>query len=533
MNTDSFALSRRGFVKGAGMAAAAALFADLGLDLAGGSLAQAADGTTFTYAIAGDPGSNVNPVTTNDRFGLMTLKLLYSPLFAVRAEGIKYFLAESYDVSDDKLTLTVHLRQDVKWSDGEPFTADDVVFTYETIESVETADAYASLNYGDEGKVEVAKVDDSTVTFTFPAIDAAAAETLQGPDGVYIFPKHAYEGVTDWENNDVNANPVGTGPYTIAAYQPGSYVQFVANPDYFKGTPQVDNVVYQIIENENTGMQAIQTGEVDAWIGTAAQVEQMDIEGNGLTVTAYSEGRVAYIVFNVNRVPDENVRKALFYALDKKTISDAAVLSSDFYDLEYTFLPTNSEFYNPDAVEKYDRDVEKAKQLLADAGNPNPTFTLAYSGSDSLQTNASLIIQEQAAEAGITIELSGMDSTALSNEQKDPDSKFDITFGGYIMGVDPTSYKQLFVSGSSGNYAHISNPEVDDLFDQGRIETDNDKRHEIFDQLQAAIQDQATHYQLYSNKRLLVTGKRVSGFEDAQLIPIYTFEEIDKLKISD
>ncbi|MDZ7542898.1 ABC transporter substrate-binding protein, partial [Clostridium perfringens] len=89
----------------------------------------AAKSDTFVYGIPGDPGNSVNVITTSDRFGLMTIKALYSPLYMYNADGINYFLAESMTQSEDKLTYTAKLRQGVKWSDGEDFTADDVVFT--------------------------------------------------------------------------------------------------------------------------------------------------------------------------------------------------------------------------------------------------------------------------------------------------------------------------------------------------------------------------------------------------------------------
>ncbi len=524
-------ITRRSLIAGAAGAAAASLLASLGVIDARPSLALAADGArTFTYAIAGDPGANVNPVTTNDRYGLMVLKLLFSQLYVVRNDGVTWFLATSCDESDDHLTYTMHLREGVTWSDGQPFTADDVVFSYQTTIDREEANAHDQFVYDDGSKVTVEKVDDHTVAFTLPTQNAAGLENLTG---VYVMPKHVYEGVSDFANNDVNANPVGTGPFTLKDYQAGSYVQFAARSDYFDGTPGVDSIVFQIITNENTGMQAIQTGQVDAWIATAAEAQQMDAQGNGLTITPYSENRVAYFTFNTTRVTDERVRKALFYALDKQAIADAAVLDRDYYELEYTFLPTGNGFYAPDAVERYDRDVEKAKQLLADAGQPNPTFVFAYTGSDTLQTNAVVLIQEQAAEAGITIDLRGIDSSAISAAQRDKDSEYDIIFGGYIMGVDPDEYASHFTSGSTRNFAHYDDPVVDDLFAQGRVETDDAKRHEIYDQLQAEIQEHASFYPLYSNDRLLVTTARVGGIDEAKLVQIYTFEEWDKLTVSE
>ena len=520
-------MSRRSFMGVAAGALAAAGLAQVGISASDAQFAYASEGgKTFTYAIAGDPSVSPNVITTSDRFGLMTLKLVYSPLWMCNADGINYFLAESYDESDDHLTLTVHLREGVKWNDGEPFTADDVVFTYEAVEADETANQFTQLDYGDQGQVKVEKVDDLTVNFTFPFLNAAAPEMLSQ---FFIMPKHLYEGVTDWENNDVNSQGVGTGPYKLDEYQVGQYLKFSANPDYFLGAPKVDNVVFQIITNENTGMQAIQAGEVNAWIGTPAQVEQMNIEGNGLKVTPYSEGRVAYMMVNCNRMKDENVRKAVFYSFDKNSIALAALLKEEYYDIEDTFLPTTSQFYAGDQVEKYAQDVEKAKQLLADAGQPNPTLTLAYSASDTPQQTCAVMMQEQAAAAGITLNLQGVDANALAQSMQDPNNSYDMYFGGYIMGIDPSTFESLFATGGPWNYMFYDYPEINDLFDQGSVETDEAKRKEIYTQVQQVIQDTAAFYPMYSNKRLLVTTQNVTNIEEAKLVPVYTFEDLSKL----
>ncbi len=526
------ALSRRSFVKAAGaaagMGAATALLSKLGISGGDASFAYAADGgKTFTYAIAGEPSVSPNVVTTSDRFGLMTLKLVYSPLWMYNADGINYFLAESYDESDDHLTLTVHLRQGVTWNDGEPFTADDVVFSYEAAENDPEANQYSQLVY-DEGKVEVTKVDDNTVDFKFPFVSADAAEMISQ---FFIMPKHLYEGVTDWENNDVNAKGVGTGPYKLDEYATGQYLSFSANESYFLGKPNIDRVVFQVITNENTGMQAIQAGEVNAWIGTPTEIQQMSIEANGLTVTPYGEGRVAYLAINCKRVTDENVRKAILFSFDKKAIADAALLSDEYYDLEYTFLPTTSQFYAPDAVEKYERDIDKAKQLLADAGQTNPSFTIAYDSGNTLTETDALMMQEQAAEAGITLNIQAIDPTALSNAMKDENNEYDMYFGGYIMGIDPSTFYSLFGVDQAWNYMHYGDEysQIDDLFNQGSTETDPDKRKQIYSDVQKAIQDTGAFYPLYSNKRLLVTTSNVKNIEEAKLVPVYTFEDLSKL----
>ena len=482
--------------------------------------------STFTYAIAGDPGANVNVITTSDRFGLMTLKMIYSPLYMYNADGINYFLAKSIDTSDDNLSYTMHLRDDVKWSDGEKFTADDVVFTFEAMEKEENAGwAYSQLVYK-EGAVKIEKVDDYTVKLTMPFVNSAAVEMFSQ---IFIMPKHVYENVTNFENNDVNTKPVGTGPYVMSEYSAGSYVKFTMNENYFLGAPSIDNIVYRIIENENTAMTAIQSGEVDAWIGTPAQVAQMNLDSANLTVYPYQEGRVAYMMINAARVQNEDLRKAILYALDKKAIADAALLSSDYYDLPWSFMPPNSKFFTED-VEKYEQNLDKSKEYLAASGVQKPELNLAYSGSDSLQSTSALLVQEQLEKAGFKVTLSGIDSKALSQQMKDKNNTYDMYFGGYIMGIDPDTFSSLFETGAAYNYMYYDQPEINELFAQGRKETDETKRKEIYTNIQKKIQDTACFYPLYSNKRLLVVSKNVSGIEDAKLVPVYTFEDTSKLQ---
>ena len=487
-----------------------------------------AGGSTFTYAIGGDPGANVNVITTGDRFGLMTIKMVYSPLCMYNADGINWFLAESVDTSDDNMTYTFHLRDDVVWSDGEPFNADDVVFTYQAMEDPNNAGwAYSQLVY-DQGATKIEKIDDYTVAFTLPFASAGSLEMLCN---IFIMPEHLYKDVTDFENNDINTKPVGTGPYVMAEYSPGSHVKFEANDTYFLGRPNIDTFVFQIVENSNTAMMAIQSGEIDAWVATPAEVAQMDLEGNNLTTYAYSEGRVAYMAINVKHIPDENVRKAIFYALNTKDINDAVYLSEDNYLTPTSFLPPISQYYTEN-VETYETDVDKAKELLKEAGAEGLKVTLTYSGSDSAQTTQATLIQQQLAQAGITCELNGMDSTAMIAQLDEPDNDIQMFLNGYIMGIDPDTFYPLFATDGVYNRSRHEYAELDELFKRGRETMDADERFAIYEELQQVLQEKAFFYPLASNNRLLVVNKRVGGVDEAGLVPVYTFEDTSKLTLN-
>lgn len=493
-----------------------------------GTEGASAGGSTFTYAISGDPGANVNVITTGDRFGLMTIKMVYSPLCMYNADGINWFLAESVDTSDDNMTYTFHLRDDVVWSDGEPFNADDVVFTYEAMEDPNNAGwAYSQLVY-DQGATKIEKIDDYTVAFTLPFASAGSLEMLCN---IFIMPEHLYKDVTDFENNDINTKPVGTGPYVMAEYSPGSHVKFEANDTYFLGRPDIDTFVFQIVENSNTAMMAIQSGEIDAWVATPAEVAQMDLEGNNLTTYAYSEGRVAYMAINVKQIPDEKVRKAIFYALNTKDINDAVYLSEDNYLTPTSFLPPISQFYTEN-VETYETDVDKAKELLKEAGAEGLKVTLTYSGSDSAQTTQATLIQQQLAQAGITCELNGMDSTAMFAQLDEPDNDIQMFLNGYIMGIDPDTFYPLFAVDGVYNRSRHEYAELDELFKRGRETMDGDERFAIYEELQQVLQEKAFFYPLASNNRLLVVNKRVGGVDEAGLVPVYTFEDTSKLTLN-
>ncbi len=493
-----------------------------------GTEGASAGGSTFTYAIGGDPGANVNVITTGDRFGLMTIKMVYSPLCMYNADGINWFLAESVDTSDDNMTYTFHLRDDVVWSDGEPFNADDVVFTYEAMEDPNNAGwAYSQLVY-DQGATKIEKIDDYTVAFTLPFASAGSLEMLCN---IFIMPEHLYKDVTDFENNDINTKPVGTGPYVMAEYSPGSHVKFEANDTYFLGRPDIDTFVFQIVENSNTAMMAIQSGEIDAWVATPAEVAQMDLEGNNLTTYAYSEGRVAYMAINVKQIPDEKVRKAIFYALNTKDINDAVYLSEDNYLTPTSFLPPISQFYTEN-VETYETDVDKAKELLKEAGAEGLKVTLTYSGSDSAQTTQATLIQQQLAQAGITCELNGMDSTAMIAQLDEPDNDIQMFLNGYIMGIDPDTFYPLFAVDGVYNRSRHEYAELDELFKRGRETMDGDERFAIYEELQQVLQEKAFFYPLASNNRLLVVNKRVGGVDEAGLVPVYTFEDTSKLTLN-
>lgn len=509
-----------------GVVAATFLLSGCGTTKTATSNGTSAKSDTFIYGLDGDPGNSVNVITTSDRYGLMEIKALYSPLYMYNSKNIKFFLADSMTLSADKLTYTAKLKKNVKWSDGVKFTADDVVFTYnEMLKDKNAGWAYGQLIFN--GKpLKVEKVDDNTVKFILPEVSAPGIELL---GNIFIMPKHIYAGETNFENSTKNAKPVGTGPYKLAEYKAGQYVKLVENNNYFLGTPKIKNVIYRVIPDANTAKLALQKGEINALSVQSSDLKDL-LKDNNLTPYKYDEGRIAYMVMNSNsqKLKDANVRKAIFYALKRTDLINASFGSTDYAKPAYSFLPNEGKFHT-DNVEKYDYNLATAKALIAKSGVSGLKLKLGYVGNSVPYAKQAAVIQQELKAIGIDVQLVGGEDAAISQQMKNPKSDYDMFLGGYIMGIDPDTFSALFTSGSKYNYSHFNDKKIDDLFNAGRVQANEAKRKEIYNNIQKRIQTNAYFYPILENKRIVAMSSKLAGVEDATLVPVYTFEDMSKL----
>lgn len=488
---------------------------------------SATSNNAFTYAISGDPTS-INPITTSDRWGLTVTNMIFSPLVRVEGDGSKtYELAESIEPSADGLTLTVKLKKDIKWSDGEAFTADDVVFTY-TKKADKANNSFKQMWIGDQ-QIQVVKVDDYTVEFKLPAASAAALENVATE--IYILPEHVYKNVTDFSGSDLGVTPVGTGPYKMVEYKRGEYFRFEANEHYYRGKAAINEVVLRIITSTDTAKLALQKGEVDAAVVLPSDIA--DLDKNSITAYPYSENRIGYMGLNTatQELSDVRVRQAILYALNKEEMNKAVYLAPEYYATPSSILPPNNPFVTTD-VEKYETNIEKAKALLAEAGVSNLTLKLGYTATDKPNTLQATLIQQQLQKIGVNVELAGGDGTAVFTElRKKGSTQYHLFLGGYIMGNDPDLYSALFASGQRSNYFQYSSDVTDRLFKEGAVELDPAKRKEIYNTLQKTIAEDAIIYPIVDNRRILAVNNRIGNVTDAGLIPIYSIEDMSKLTI--
>lgn len=477
---------------------------------------------TFSISITSDTGNTLNPLTAEDRYGLMTCNMLYAPMCRLNTDGsIDYILADSMETSEDGLVYTFKLKEGLKWSDGEPLTAEDVVFTYNT------HNEQMQSFYINGEPIVIENPDELTVTFTLPTVSANATELLTAE--TFILPKHVFEGKSSFDINLLQDDIVCCGPYTLKEYQAGQHLYFVKNPDYALGEAKIENVVFKIIEKDDTASLALQNGDINAWIGLPDTIGPFE-DNENYNINNYSEGRVAYIRLNTasENMQDINYRKGIMQALDREEIMTAAYTDPEFFVVGYSFLPKENKYYTED-LEKYEQNVDAAKELTA---NGPKELTITYVRTNATEEKMALAIQAELKEIGITAQIEGIDQAAFINmAMTREDSPYDIIIGGYVMGIDPYAYASLFVSDQEGmmNLINYDNATVNELFVKGNATLDETERQEIYTQVQQAVMEDAIFYPLGTNLRTLVTTSNVGGIDEAKLVPIYTFSDLSKL----
>lgn len=484
------------------------------------------ENNSFTIAISSDPGNNLSVLNTDSRAAYMAIKMVYSPLYFVTSEGTDFYLADSMEPSEDGLTYTMKLKKDVTWSDGESFTADDVIFSLSKFQDEKSGSINAdALKIGGKAFTMEA-VDDTTITFTLPSASSSFEEMLSG---LFIMPKHIYENVEDLTNCEENANPVGTGPYTLDEYKEGQYIKYKKNEEYFGGAAKMDTVVLRVVEDDATTKKALEKGEINAWSPTPADMEELDKNEN-LNSYTYSEGMLTYLAFNVasEKVQDENLRKGIMYALDRSTLIKAAYTSEDYAKANVSFLPADNKFWSDD-VEQYNTDETKAKELIGKANVPAEALKFCYPEGDSIYENMALIVQEESKAVGVDIELCAIDFDAYYNAVNDPEStEYDMFLNSYIYGNDPYMYAPLFVS-TGDNTLKYNNEELDAIFKEGGITLDDEKRTELYAEAQKLVSDEGIMYPICDEMKIFTVSADVKGVDEAGFIPIFGFGDITKL----
>lgn len=420
-------------------------------------------------------------------------------------------LAESWDISDDGLTYTFHLRKGVKFHANKEFTptrefnADDVIFSFQR--QLDSNHPYHKVSNGTYPYFNsmkfpsllksVEKLNDHQVRIILTRKDATFLASL-GMDFLSIYSaEYADKMMRAGKPETIDNQPIGTGPFVFAGYQVDKAVRFVANKDYWKGKAAIDRLVFSITPDAGTRYAKLQQGACDlAEFPNTADIERMKADKR-IQMPSQESLNVAYIAFNTEKAPFDNVkvRQALNYAVDKNTILNAVYQGAGI--AAKNPLPPTIWGYN-DQIQPYEYNPEKAKQLLAEAGFPNGFETDLWvqpvvRNSNPNPRRMSELVQSDWEKVGVKAKLVSYEWGDYIKRAKAGELTAG-TFGWSGDNGDPDNFLSPLLAGvnaGNSNYARWKNAEFDALLDKAIGLTDKAQRAALYKQAQVIAHDQA------------------------------------------
>lgn len=414
------------------------------------------------------------------------------------------YLAESWKMADDGLSVTLNLVKGAKFHDGKPITSEDVKFSIETIK----ANHPFKTMFEPVSKIETPNEHTAVVHLAHPhpALLLAMSGAL-----CPIIPKHIFGDGRDVKTHPANSAPIGSGPFKLQEFKPGEQITLVKNPDFFiKGRPHLDKIVIRINKDPSAILLAIENGEADFYpfVSTSQDIRRLQgVKRLGVTDKGYAAvGPINWLAFNTAKPPLDNkmVRQAIGYAVDRNFITKA--LMRGVAKQQRSPIIESSPFFNP-KIPPYNLDLKKANALLdeaghkAGAGGKRFTLTVDYiPGAGEEQQGVAEYLKSQLKKVGIEVSVRAspdFPTWAKRISNYDFDMTMDIVFnwGDPVIGVHRTYLSSNIRKGVIwSNTQQYRNPKVDELLNKAGTEMDFAKRKALYDQFQMIVGDDLPIY---------------------------------------
>lgn len=444
-------------------------------------------------------------------------------------------MAERYTISDDGLTFTFYLRQNMMWSDGTPLTAHDFKWAYDQAINPDNAFPYAAQL---EFIQTYEALDDYTLQMTIDEIYAPALGQISGL--ITPLPRHIWENL-DWDdpetNPEINAPSVVNGPYKLAEWQRDQFVLFEANEDYwYKGRPNFDSYVIEIVADTDISYQRMLSGEADTGTILPENLDEAKAQPN-LNVYEWwpAASSWSFIGFNMRRegapTQDINVRHGINYAIDKQELTDEIMLGQA--KRLCSIYPDTSWAYNPD-VPCYEYDIDKAVAAfeaagytfengkMLDADGQQLTLKLVYGpNTNPIRELIAVTVQDYLSDIGIVVEIEAMEwSSYLQEVTGENDApEWDMFILGWNSTIEPHTQFAIWSEENipSLNATGYINPEMEALFDEAGATYDVDVRKEKYGEIQRMISEDSPYVFLYYSKAISGQNIRIQGIEPRPL----------------
>lgn len=526
-----------GTLAGCGSAEPSDASADTGSSMAAESSSQAgseaAAGTEKGDIVfgLGSTWANLLPIDLGSTYAAIVVDMLFEPLtMNANTDGSMYRAAESIDCTNDNKTLVFHLNQGCTWSDGVPCTAEDWVWTIETLTDPEfgTYMRTAALNvitgtdatgFVAEGEtLGVRLVDDYTFELDFKdttSVDLFALGSLVSY--LRAMPKHCFEDtpISEIGTSAFWSAPVSNGCCTFDSEPvPGQEIVLKARPDYYLGEPGFETVTFTVVDEANAS-NALMSGEIDTFYPTLSDEVLTQLDGyNGIYLSESTTSRALMMLYINNEKWNTNVRKAIDLLIDKQALVDAMTNGKGTPKGDPLFVGHEYSLDYDWAI-----DVEGAKALLDEVGfdYENTVLTL---GTTEARQNMAMIIQQSCAAAGVKIDITLGESTAIFTAMRG--GELDLCITGWVEKPHPASQMTNYVPMSNMSVRSEDDTVMNYMIDIVYSDDEAEKKR-LYQEMQQYMRDTCQIIGLYSKPTLLPMSAHVSGIGDANAVQPYTW----------
>lgn len=487
----------------------------------------------LTMAIT-SPWSSLSPFMANVNFDDAIMSLIFDKLVYIKAGGeFTSRLAESWEVSDDNSYITFHLNPDAKWHDGEPVTADDVVFTLDMLSDPDLMTTRRLFNVNiagtddngvelSEGSLEVEAVDEHTVQMNFkrPMTETIFFSEIRA---LYIVPEHLLGDISakDMAAADFWNAPVGSGPCVFESQVVGERVEMKANKDYYLGTPDFDKMTVRVVQSSNL-LAGLMNGEIDFLAGgSIASLPLNDFamaqQQENLNAESIPGGYAQFMIVNNESLSDLRVRQAIAHAIDKQKIVDN--LLQGHGKIMNSLFAEGHKYYDPE-IKSVAYDPEKAKELLAEAGwDSSKELKMLVPTGNQVREQSSVLIQQDLEAVGMKVSIQTADISTVMSTMKDGGADLGL-LGGAFTGAEPNYNVAFYTKDGAYDLSRLQDTEFQELFAEIEGSVDTEETMELTKKLQQEVADKVPYLYLYVPDVLFVSQKSLEGLNPADFATV-------------